>query len=141
MILLRNKLFVGLGDGFGGKKGKIKRNPKIRRTDSYKNWGPWIVKLSDNADEEFLELEKKDKEKVLKILKELETKPYQGNYGQHPLWEYDDTVDYDCVVWSAIINDEDRLNYLIFKTQNQIQVTNLIGHTVIDMKYAIRPKI
>lgn len=140
MIVLRNKLFVGLNDGFGGKKGRIKRNPRIRRTDSYKNFGPWIVKLSDNAEDEFMELDKRDKERVKRILKELETKPFQGSCGQHPLWEFED-IDNECVVWSAIINEEDRLNYLIYKQQNYIEVINLIGHVVIDSKYAIRPKI
>lgn len=73
-------------------------------------------------------------------MEELKTKPFQGNFEQHPLWEFYD-ADNECVVWSAKINKEDRLTYLIFKFQNIILVTNLIGHNVINLPYAKRPDI
>ena len=141
MIVLRNKFFVGLGDGFGGKKGDIVRTCFLKKSDSYKNFGPWEVDLSENARGEYREFEDiRDLDRIDKILEEIETHPFQGSVGQHPLWEFYDKVN-ECVVWSAIINKEDRLNYLIFKQQNYILVTNLVGHFVIDREYAIRPKI
>lgn len=141
MIVLRNKLFVGLDDGFGGKKGDIVRTSFLRKSDSYKNNGPWVVDMSENAKDEYREFEdNKDVDKIDKILKEIETRPFQGTVGQHPLWEFYDKKN-ECVIWSAVINREDRLNYLIFKQQNYILVTNLIGHFVIDREYAVRPKI
>ena len=142
MIILRNKLFVGWNDGFEGMKGRIKRNPKLKKSDSYRNFGPWKVKLSDNADMEYQDpiFSDKDLDRIDKILKELETKPFQGAYNQHPLWEFYDTENM-CIIWSAEINKENRLNYLIFKQLNYILVTNLIGHFVIDTEYAKRPKI
>lgn len=138
MIEFRQKEFVGLQDGFGGKLGKIKRSGK--KSDSYKNFGPWKVSMSENAEDEYLDLSKKDEETVDKIIEEIKTKPYQGNYKQHPLWEFYD-ADNECVVWSAKINDTDRLTYLIFKFQNIILVTNLVGHNVINLPYAQRPNI
>ena len=65
----------------------------------------------------------------------IKTKPFQGNYGQHPLWEFYDLKD-ECVVWSAEIDDENRMNYLIFKQINYILIINLIGHNVVDIEYA-----
>jgi Txe/YoeB family toxin of Txe-Axe toxin-antitoxin module len=138
MIKFKRKIF-SLDDGFGGKKGKIVRS-KFRKSDSYKPFGPWKVELTDNAIDELSEFPEEDEVKIKKILEELKTKPYSGNYGQHPLWEFYDK-DNECVVWSAKINDRDRLNYLIFKTQNYILVTNLIGHTIIENSYANRPKL
>jgi Txe/YoeB family toxin of Txe-Axe toxin-antitoxin module len=138
MIILRKKQFSG-DDGFGGKKGKILRT-KFRKLDSYKPFGPWEVHLTENAEDEYMEFDVKDRNIISKILEKLKTKPYSGNYGQHPLWEFYDK-DNECVVWSAKINDKDRLNYLIFKTQNYILVTNLIGHTIIENSYANRPKL
>lgn len=144
MIVLRDKLFTGLGDGFGGKRNDIIRDRTLKKLDSYKNFGPWEVELSDNAKLQYEDAEAEFTEKDLSIidsiLLELETKPFSGNYGQHPLWEFRDKTN-ECVVWSAVINEKNRLNYLIFKTQNYILVTNLIGHTVIDKDYAVRPKI
>lgn len=125
------------------KKEKIKRNPRIKKSDSYKKFGPWKVKFSDNAKDELCDdsvFSESDVSKIQKIVKELETKPFQGSFGQHPLWEFHDTND-ECVIWSAEINKENRLNYLIFKQLNYILVTNLIGHYVVDTEYAKRPKI
>jgi Txe/YoeB family toxin of Txe-Axe toxin-antitoxin module len=138
MIEFRQKEFVGLQDGFGGKLGRIKRSGK--KSDSYKNFGPWEVSLCDSAKDEYMELNDKDMDRVDKIMKEIETKPYQGNYEQHSLWEFYD-ADNECVVWSAKINNKDRLTYLIFKFQNIILVTNLVGHNVINIPYAERPNI
>lgn len=143
MIVLRNKLFVGRDDGFEGKKGKIFRVSFLKKSDSYRNFGPWRVKLSDNALEELEDDEvfsDRDIIKIRKIVKELETRPFQGSFGQHPLWEFDDK-DRECTVWSAIIDEGNRLNYLVYKQQNYILVTNLIGHNVINIGYAKRPKI
>jgi Txe/YoeB family toxin of Txe-Axe toxin-antitoxin module len=135
MILLRQKQFTGRDDGFEGKKGDIKRS-KFRRSPSYKKFGPWEVRFSDNAEDEYKEdLDEKQQRIVDKIMKELETKPFQGNYGQHPLWEFYDSMN-ECVVWSAEIDDENRLNYLIFKSINCILVINLVGHKVVDIEYA-----
>ena len=94
--------------------------------------------MSENALDQYPDLDTKDQNKVDLILKELEIKPYQGSYGQHPLWDFIDRA-HECVIWSAEINDEDRLNYLIFTRQNYILVTNLIGHEVINIEYAKRP--
>lgn len=134
MKLSRQKLFANLNDGFGGKKGDIKRS-KFRRSPSYKKFGPWKVELSENATEEFQEFSLEDRQKIQKIVEEIATKPFQGNYGQHPLWEFYDTEN-ECVVWSAEIDSENRVNYLIFKSINYILVTNLIGHNIIDIEYA-----
>ncbi len=135
MILGRQKLFVGLQDGFSGKKGKIKRTRIFKRSSSYKKFGPWEISLSENACDEYQELDDKQQKIVDSILKELETKPFQGNYGQHPLWEFYDE-DNECVIWSAEIDSENRVNYLIFKSINYILVTNLLGHSIIDIEYA-----
>lgn len=144
MIILRNKLFTGWADGFGGKKSDIIRDRNLKKSDSYKNYGPWRVELCEVAQDQYEDPDSKFTEKDLNtidaIIEEIKTKPFSGNYGQHPLWEFRDKT-HECVVWSAVINEKDRLNYLIFKTQNFIQVTNLIGHTVIDKEYAVRPKI
>lgn len=139
MILLRQKLFIGLEDGFGGKKGRIFRSKLFKKSDAFEKFGPWIVELSENADNDIIELDDKDTRKVQDILEELKTKPYQGNYGQHPLWEFYDK-DNECVIWSAEINLKDRITYLIFKTHNYILITNIGGHKVIDMEYAVQPK-
>jgi Txe/YoeB family toxin of Txe-Axe toxin-antitoxin module len=136
MILIRNKHF-SLNDGFGGKKGQIIRS--TIKLDSYKKFGPWKVELSENAYDNYQEFDMDGQKKIDKMLAELRTKPFQGSFGQHPLWNFKDKVD-ECVVWSAEINDKDRLNYLIFKSQNYILVTNLIGHEVINLGYAVRPK-
>lgn len=94
MILIREKRFIGLNDGFGGKKGQIKR--LRRKSDSYKKFGPWIVEMSENALDQYPELNSEDQKKVDLILEELKTKPYQGSYGQHPLWDFVDTS-HECV--------------------------------------------
>lgn len=138
MIEFRQKEFIGLQDGYGGKLGKIKKSGK--KSDSYKNFGPWEVRFCEAADDEFLELEDKDANTVREIKKHLEKNPFFGKYGQHPLWEFYDE-DNECVVWSAKINDKDRLTYLIFKFQNIVLITNLIGHNVINLPYAQRPNI
>jgi len=91
--------------------------------------------LSENACDEYQELDDKQQKIVDSILKELETKPFQGNYGQHPLWEFYDE-DNECVIWSAEIDSENRVNYLIFKSINYILVTNLLGHSIIEIEYA-----
>jgi Txe/YoeB family toxin of Txe-Axe toxin-antitoxin module len=85
-------------------------------------------------------MDKQNRAKIREIIEELETKPYQGSYGQHPLWDYRDKTN-ECVVWSAEIDNENRINYLIFKYQNYILITNIGGHKVIDSEYSIRPKI
>lgn len=137
MLIKREKQFIGLDDGFGGKKGHIIRSGW--KSDAFKKFGPWRVEMSENAKDQYEngDLTNKDINKVDLILKELETKPYQGKFGQHPLWNFKDKTD-ECIVWSAEINDKDRLNYLIFKSQNYILVTNLLGHEVIDLGYAKR---
>ncbi len=140
MKVLRQKEFVGLGDGFGGKKGRINKSRLLKKSDSFEKFGPWNIDLSENADEDLLELDDNKTKLIQKILKELETKPYQGNYGEQPLWEFQDK-DNECVIWSAEIDDKNRITYLIFKQQNYILITNIGGHKVIDMDYAVRPKI
>lgn len=144
MIVLRNKLFTGLDDGFEGKKGDIIRDRNLKKSDSYKNFGPWVVRLSDNAQDQYedpeSEFSEKDLNTIDSIIEELKTKPFSGSFKQHPLWEFRDKT-HECVVWSSVINEKNRLNYLIFKKQNIIVVTNLIGHAVIDHEYAIRPKL
>ena len=141
MIILRNKSYGNIDDGFKGKKGDIKRvNALFRKSDSYKKDGPWEVEFSERADEELNEFSENLRKRIRAIKEELEHHPYEGNYGQHPLWEFYDTKN-ECVVWSAEINEKNRLNYLIFKQQNYILVTNLIGHNVIDIRYNNRPKI
>ena len=87
MILGRQKLFGNREDRFEGKKGEIRRS-KFRRSPSYKKFGPWTVKLSENAYDEYLDLDDDSQAKVDKMMEELKTKPFQGNYGQHPLWEF-----------------------------------------------------
>lgn len=67
MIEFRQKEFVGLQDGFGGKLGRIKRSGK--KSDSYKNFGPWEVSLCDSAKDEYMELNDKDMDRVDKIMK------------------------------------------------------------------------
>ena len=79
-------------------------------------------------------------DKIRDILSELETKPYQGSYGQHPLWEFYDK-DHLNVIWSAEINDKDRITYVISTSLNCITVTNIGGHKVLDMSYAVRPSL
>lgn len=144
MILLRRKHFTGLNDGFGGIKGRIFKTKFQKPLKGHtEHQGPWKVELAENAEEELLDIDyfsEKDLDKIEKILKEIETKPYQGSFEQHPLWEFYDRFN-EFVVWSAKINEEDRLNYVIFKQQNYILVINLMGHHVIDMSYANRPKI
>ncbi len=135
MILSRQKLFVGLQDGFGGKKGRIKRTRIFKRSPSYKKFGPWDVDLSENAYDEYQEFDDKQQKKIDLMLAELRTKPFQGSFGQHPLWEFYDE-DNECVVWSAEIDEENRMNYLIFKQTNTILITNLLGHNIIDIEYA-----
>ena len=133
MILSRQKLFGNLSDGFGGKKFDIKRS-KFRRSPSYKKFGPWTVRLSENAYDEYQDLDDESQEKIDIMISELETKPFQGSYGQHPLWEFYDTTN-ECVVWSAEIDSENRMNYLIFKQTNDILISNLVGHNVINIEY------
>lgn len=133
-----------MNDGFGGKKCDIIRDRSLKKSDSYKNFGPWEVDWSENAKMEYEDADSvftdKDLDVIDKIAIELETKPFQGNYGQHPLWEFRDKS-HECVVWSSVINKKNRLNYLIFKTQNYILITNLIGHSVLNMEYNVRPNI
>lgn len=140
MIILRNKQFAASydPDGFGGKSGRIVLVGKLfRKSVTYNKLGPWRVELTENADNELREPDhwtNADIIKIDKIIEEIKLKPYQGSLGQHPLWNFRDK-DNECVIWSAEINKEDRLNYLIFKQQNYILVTNLIGHNVIDINY------
>lgn len=134
MILGRQKLFGNREDRFEGKKGEIRRS-KFRRSPSYKKFGPWTVKLSENAYDEYLDLDDDSQAKVDKMMEELKTKPFQGNYGQHPLWEFYDVMN-ECIVWSAEIDNENRMNYLIFKNTNDVVIINLIGHNVVDIEYA-----
>lgn len=68
-------------------------------------------------------------------MEEIAIKPFQGLFGQHPLWEFYD-IKNECVVWSAEIDSENRVNYLVFKGINYILVTNLLGHNIIDIEYA-----
>lgn len=138
MIVKRQKCFIGLDDGFAGLKGLIYRVGK--KSDAYKKFGPWEVVMTDNAIDEYNELDKTNRDIVDNILKELETKPFQGNYGQHPLWEWG-VKQQDCVLWSAEVNDKDRVTYAIYKFQNQIRVTNVIGHMIVDREYALRPEL
>lgn len=144
MIVLRNKKFSQFdSDNFGGLKARLRRNRNLKPLGKYEHQGPWTVKLSENAEDEFNDEEywsASDLNKVSKILKEIETRPYQGSFEQHPLWEFYDNLN-EFVIWSAKINEEDRLNYVIFKKQNYILVINLMGHHVMDVSYANRPKI
>lgn len=55
MIKFKQKEFVGLQDGHGGKLGSIKRSGK--KSDAYKNFGPWEVSLCEMAEDEFAELD------------------------------------------------------------------------------------
>lgn len=141
MKIFRQKLFVGLEDGFGGKLGRIKRIG-IRRSDSYKPYGPWIVNYSDNAQNELEDIEyfsREDLIKIQSIVNEIRTKPYQGKFDQHPLWEFVD-LDHNSVVWSAKINEKDRLVYLIFTGEDKILILNLKGHTVTNLGYSLSSK-
>ena len=139
MIVKRQKIFGNLQDGFGGKKNDIVWCGR-HRSSAYNNFGPWIVELSDNADDEYTGLDDKSAKKVTNIIEELKTKPYQGSYGQHPLWDFRDKNN-ECVVWSSEIDKENRLNYLIFRYQNYILVTNIGGHRVINHDYAIKQEL
>lgn len=142
MIEFRQKEFVGLQDGFGGKKGLIKRVGIRRNQSSYKNFGPWTVTWGGNALDDYSNEDDyftpQDLNKIAEIEKWISKHPYEENsnkYGQHPLWEFIDTS-HEAVIWSAKINDKDRLNYLIFKNTNQIIIINCRGHNVIDMSYS-----
>ena len=138
MITFKQKEYGNLEDGFGGKKSDILRSRLFKKSDSYKKFGPWKIENSERADEELNELSDSLLSKFKKLVKDLETHPYQGSYGQHPLWEFYDKEN-ECVVWSAELTNEDRVTYLIFKQQNYILITNILGHFVIENKYAVRP--
>ena len=138
MIEFRQKEFVGLQDGFAGKLGRIKRSGK--KSDAYRKFGPWKVSMCENAEDEFVEMDDRDANTVKKIMEEIKTNPYQGNFEQHPLWEFFD-ADRECVVWSAKINEKDRMTYFIYMFQNEIRISNLVGHYVTNIPYAERPDI
>lgn len=135
------KEFGDRNDGFGGKKGEILRSRFFKKSDSYKKFGPWKIEMSDLAKDEIVDLKMESEstyKKLSNLIKDLEIHPYQGSYGQHPLWEFYDKEN-ECVVWSAELTNEDRVTYLIFKQQNYILITNILGHFVIENKYAVRP--
>ena len=135
MIVLRQKEFIGLDDGFGGAKGQVIRVGK--KSDAYKKFGPWKIKVEEVAEDDYSLLSLENRNKVDRILEELKTKPFQGNCGQHPLFEWA-IKGQPCVVWSAEINEKDRITYLIYKFQNYISVINIGGHKIADQGYAIR---
>lgn len=112
---------------------RIKRSG-IRISSQFKKFGPWKVDFFDEFDDNYAELSERDQKKVDMMIKQLKIKPYQGTFGQHPLWEFYDQ-DNECVIWSAEINPKDRLNYLIFKKDNTIKIINLLGHSVLGMNY------
>ena len=138
IIRQRQKLYGDLNDGFKGKKKDILRSRLFRKSDSYKKFGPWTVEFSELSLDDMEDLDSATYSKLEKIVKDLEIHPYQGSYGQHPLWEFYDKEN-ECVVWSAELTNEDRVTYLIFKQQNYILITNILGHFVIENKYAVRP--
>jgi Txe/YoeB family toxin of Txe-Axe toxin-antitoxin module len=131
---------------FKGFLGRIKRDVLLKLSDSYKPFGPWEIDWCDEAVEQYEcddddeMFSNKDLDRIDCIAKEIAKHPYEGNYGQHPLFSYYDK-DKEFVVWSAIINEKDRFVYLISKTHNYILITNLKGHHILDMSYAVRPKL
>lgn len=137
MLIFRQKLFFG-NDGYGGVKGRIK--PAAKRSDSYRKFGPWEVRLCEFAADEYKNLDEEDVKTVDNIIKRISVNPFWGKYGQHPLWDYYDSMN-EFVIWSAEINNEDRMTYFISKLQNIILITNLVGHFIVDRPYANRPNI
>lgn len=137
MIIFRQKAFGNLQDGYGGKKADIYwlGVKSGGRSATHKNLGPWTVAWGEIAEEEYLDLEDQSKvNRIKKIVEDLKYHPYQGKYSQHPLWDFLDRT-HECVVWSAKINEKDRLNYLIFKYSNYILITNISKHKVIGYTY------
>ena len=111
----------------------IKKDTNFRLSPSYKNLGPWRVNSTSTFDLDLDELGEVDAECLLiveKIIKDLESYPYQGKFKQHPLWQFYDT-DNDSVIWSAEVKDNIRVTYQIFKRINVIDLLSVGNHKVL----------
>lgn len=145
MIIKRQKQFVGLQDGFCGKKGLIKKIG-LKRASNYNNLGPWEVIWGEVAGEDYYNTDEyftsQDIKRIDEIINWIKKHPWEENsnkYSQHPLFEFVDQT-HETVVWSAEINKRDRLVYLVSKVANQILVINCRGHNVIDIGYSLNSK-
>ena len=128
-------------DGYGGKGDDIVKNNKLIPARGYKPFGgEWVIEWGDEA---LIEagntkyFDKEDQRRIEEITDWIAHHPYSkddNKYGQHPLFMFEDSKK-EVTVWSADINKDDRLIYLIYKRFNKILIINCKGHKVIDEEY------
>lgn len=110
---------------------KIKRS----KSPSYRNNGPWDYILSEQAEQDLFDISPDLVKTFSKVIEDILIHPYEGNVGQHPLWQFID-LDDTGVIWSCSLTRYDRITYLISKDTNSIIILNVGGHRVKSMTYS-----
>lgn len=142
MIRFRQKEFGNLQDGYLGKLGEIKKIG-LRRDAHYNYKGPWNIVWGEVASDDYSNVDDyftpEDIKRINKIEEWIKKHPFgkdNNEYNQHPLWEFVDQT-HETEIWSANINEKDRLIYLISKVKNHILIINCREHFVTNIPYSL----